>query len=339
MAAATALTVVFRTPSEIEANVVRGLLEARGIRSLLSADLPQAIFPVNVDGVGEVRLSVRAEQAAMARQVIDDFRDDARGRMEDWEQACATLEERLGYVFGDKDLLEHALTHRSRAHEDASRGVGDNESMEFLGDAVLDLIIADRLFHEFPDYDEGRKSKAKAVLVAAPSLARLGAALGLGDHLLLGRGEERSGGRGKPSLIADAFEAVVAAIYLDGGLPAAERFIDRHFRAALDELRAGQPVSGLVGDYKSALQEWLQARGRPRPNYRVAATHGPDHRKTFAVDLLVGDETVACAEGPSKKTAEQNAAAQALERLAGRRQDAPAAADAGRPRDETSQSR
>ena len=339
MAAATALTVVFRTHSDIEANVVRGLLEARGIPSMLSSDLLHAIFPLNIEGPGEVRLSVRADQAAIARQVIDDFRNDATAEDAFWKEACAALEGRLGYVFRDKGLLEHALTHRSRAHEDASGGVADNESMEFLGDAVLDLIIADRLFHQFPDYDEGRKSKAKAILVAAPSLARLGAALGLGEYLLLGRGEERSGGRKKPSLIADAFEAVVAAIYLDGGLPAAERFIDTQFGGAMDELRAGQSVSGLVGDYKSALQEWLQARGRPLPDYRVAATFGPDHRKTFAVDLYVGDETVAHAEGPSKKTAEQKAAAQALERLTGegarRQPDVQVAAEAGRPKNET----
>ena len=316
MAAEAAFTVVFRTQSDIEANVVRGLLEARGIRSLLSSALSHTVFPLNIDGLGEVRLSVRSDEAARALQVIDDFSreaDDGAG----WEEACAALEARLGYAFRDKVLLEHALTHRSRAHEDASGGVADNESMEFLGDAVLDLIIADRLFHGFPDYDEGRKSKAKALLVAAPSLARLGAALGLGEFLLLGRGEERSGGRRKPSLIADAFEAVVAAIYLDGGLPAAEGFIDRQFSAALAELRAGHPLSGLAGDHKSALQEWLQAHGRPLPEYRVAATYGPDHCKTFAVDLCVGDETVARAEGPTKKAAEQNAASRALEQFAG----------------------
>lgn len=318
MAPATGLTVVFRTHSDIEANVVRALLEARDIRSLRSSDLPHAIFPLNVDGLGEVRIEVRTDQADIAREVIDDFRNDAAGEDTRWKEACATLEQRLGYVFRDKCLLEHALTHRSRAHEDASGGVADNESLEFLGDAVLDLIIADRLFHQFPDYDEGRKSKAKAILVAAPSLTKLGTALGLGENLLLGRGEERSGGRRKPSLIADAFEAVVAAIYLDGGLPAAEQFIDRQFNSAMDELRAGRSVSGLVGDHKSALQEWLQAHGRPLPDYRVAATHGPDHHKTFAVDLWVGDETVARAEGPSKKTAEQKAAAQALQQLAGK---------------------
>lgn len=315
MEASPALTVVFRTQSGIEANVVRGLLEARGIQSLVSSALSHAIFPLSINGLSEVRLSVRADQAEFARQVIDDFRNDAGDSGADMDTACAALEQRLGYVFRDRALLEHALTHRSRAHEDASGGVADNESMEFLGDAVLDLIIADRLFHEFPDYDEGQKSKAKALLVAAPSLAKLGAALELGDCLLLGRGEERSGGRSKPSLIADAYEAVVAAIYLDGGLPAATRFIDSQFEAALDELRAGRSVSGLVGDHKSALQEWLQGRGRPLPQYRVVATHGPDHRKTFSVELYVGAEAVARADGPTKKAAEQQAAARALEQL------------------------
>ena len=301
------LTVVFRTQSDIEANVVRGLLETRGIRTLLSSAAPQAVFPLSVDGLGEVRLAVRADDAERARQTIDDFRREA---------TAATLETRLGYAFRDRDLLEQALTHRSRAHEDAAEVVADNESLEFLGDAVLGLVIADRLYREFPEYDEGLKSKAKSLLVSAASLAKLGEALGLGEHLLLGRGEEKSGGRRKPSLLADAFEAVVAAIYLDGGLAAADDFIERHFRQALAELRAGQEVTGLVSDHKSAFQEWLQARGRPLPDYDVAATHGPDHQKVFVVDVRVGDEPVARAQGRSKKEAEQAAAAEALQRLA-----------------------
>ncbi len=307
MDAPAELTVVFRTQSDIEANVVRGLLETRGIRTLLSSAAPHAVFPLSVDSLGEVRLAVRAADAERARQTIDDFRHEA---------TAATLETRLGYAFRDRELLEQALTHRSRAHEDAGEVVADNESLEFLGDAVLGLVIADRLYREFPDYDEGLKSKAKSVLVSAPSLAKLGEALGLGEHLLLGRGEEKSGGRRKPSLLADAFEAVVAAIYLDGGLAAADDFIERHFRRALAELRAGQQVTGLVSDHKSAFQEWLQARGRPLPDYDVAATHGPDHQKVFVVDVRVGDEAVARAEGRSKKEAEQLAAAEALQRLA-----------------------
>ena len=300
------LAVVFRTQSDIEANVVRGLLETRGIRTLLSSAAPHAVFPLAIDGLGEVQLAVRADDAERARQTIDDFRN---------EGTAATLETRLGYRFRDRELLEQALTHRSRANEDAAEAVPDNESLEFLGDAVLGLVISDRLYREFPDYDEGRKSKAKSRLVSAPSLAKLGEALGLGEHLLLGRGEEKSGGRQKRSLIADAFEAVVAAIYLDGGLAAVDEFIERHFRRALAELRAGQPVTGLVDDHKSALQEWLQAHGRPLPRYDVAATYGPDHQKVFVVDVRVGDEAVARAQGRSKKEAEQTAASAALQRL------------------------
>ena len=193
------LTVVFRTQSDIEANVVRGLLETRGIRTLLSSAAPHAVFPLAFDGLGEVRLSVRADDAELARRTIDDFRNEA---------TVATLEARLGYTFRDRELLEQALTHRSRAHEDAGEAVADNESLEFLGDAVLGLVIADRLYREFPDYDEGRKSKAKSLLVSGPSLAKRGEALGLGDHLLLGRGEEKSGGRQKRSLISDAFSSL-----------------------------------------------------------------------------------------------------------------------------------
>ena len=307
MDAPAELVVVFRTQSDIEANVVRGLLETTGIRTLLSAAAPHAVFPLALDGLGEVRLAVRADDAERARQTIDAFRNEA---------TAETLETRLGYTFRDRELLEQALTHRSRAHEDAGEAVADNESLEFLGDAVLGLVISDRLYREFPDYDEGRKSKARSLLVSAPSLAKLGEALGLGEHLLLGRGEEKSGGRQKRSLIADAFEAVVAAIYLDGGLAATEAFIERHFRRALAELRAGQQVTGLVDDHKSAFQEWLQARGRPLPGYDVAATYGPDHQKVFVVDVRVGDEAVARAQGRSKKEAEQMAAAAALQRLA-----------------------
>lgn len=299
------LTVIFRARSEPEASLVRGLLETRGIRTLLSSDVPQAIFPIAGAGLGEVRLSVRADEAGRAQRIIDDFRNGP---------AVAELESRLGYAFRDRGLLEHALTHRSHAHEDGG-GVSDNESLEFLGDAVLGLVIADRLHHDFPDDDEGRKSKAKSLLVSEPSLAGLGSALGLGDHLRLGRGEEKSGGRRKRSLIADAFEAVTAAVYLDGGLPAARAFVERQFRPALDELRSGRLASGLADDHKSTLQEWLQARGRPLPEYDVAATRGPDHDKVFTVVVRVDGEPAAEAEGRSRKEAEQQAAARALQEL------------------------
>ena len=168
-----ALVVIFRTQSDIEANVVRGLLETRGIRALLASDVPHTVFPLTIDGLGEVRLSVRADEAEKARRLIDDFREEVGVRVGRLRDEFSSLEAALGHSFKDRGLLEHALTHRSRVHEDASGGVVDNESLEFLGDAVLGLVITDRLFREFPDYDEGRKSKVKALLVSGPSLTKL----------------------------------------------------------------------------------------------------------------------------------------------------------------------
>ena len=312
-------TVIFRTQSDVEASVVRGLLETHGIRALLASDVPHTVFPLSIDGLGEVRLSVREDQAETAKQLIADYRDEVAATVGTrcWElrDEFDALEMSLGYEFRDKGLLEHALTHRSRAHEDASGGVADNESLEFLGDAVLGLVISDRLFREFPEYDEGRKSKAKALLVSAPTLARIGETLGLGDYLLLGRGEEKTGGRQKPSLIADTFEAVVAAVYLDGGVEAADTFLERQFREALEDVRAGRALSGGVADHKSSLQEWLQAHDRPLPIYVLVGTQGPDHRKVFEVEVTVGSEAVSRGEGRSKKEAEQQAASRALEVL------------------------
>lgn len=309
------LTIIFRTQSDVEANVVRGLLETHGIRALLASDVPHTVFPLTINGLGEVRLSVRADQAESATQLIADYRDELAAKVGKLRDEFDALEASLGYEFRDKGLLEHALTHRSRAHEDASGGVADNESLEFLGDAVLGLVISDRLFREFPDYDEGGKSKAKALLVSAPTLARVGEQLGLGNYLLLGRGEEKTGGRQKPSLIADTFEAVVAAVYLDGGVAAADAFIERQFRDALEEVRAGRTVLGGAADHKSTLQEWLQAHDRPLPTYVLVGTQGPDHRKTFEVEVQVADETVSRGDGRSKKEAEQRAASRALEAL------------------------
>ena len=307
----TALAVVLRTQSDVEANVARGLLETHGIRAVISSDVSHAVFPLAIDGLGEVRVSVRADEAERATLLLDDYRAGARAGVDALRNARALLERRLGYAFSDPDLIERALTHRSRAHEDETGGVEDNESLEFLGDAVLGLAMADRLFREFPDYDEGRKSKARAQLVSAATLAELGDGLQLGDHLLLGRGEEKTGGRRKRSLIADAFEAVVGAIYLDGGYEAAAAFLERTFRPLLEQLRQDGVTAG-TRDHKSALQEWLQARAQPLPGYRLANTTGPDHRKEFAVEVLVGDRLVATGSGQSKKEAEREAARRAL---------------------------
>ena len=309
----SALAVVLRTQSDVEANIARALLETHGIRVLISSDVPHAVFPLAIDGLGEVRLSVRADEAEHATRLLGDYR--AAAAEGGPRNGVPVLEARLGHPFTDRDLLVRALTHRSRAHEDESGGTEDNESLEFLGDAVLGLVMADRLFREFPDYDEGRKSKARAQLVSAATLAELGAELHLGDHLLLGRGEEKTGGRRKRSLIADAFEAVVGAIYLDGGYQAAAAFLDRAFHSLLERLRRDGVTAG-TRDHKSALQEWLQARAQPLPRYRLANTTGPDHRKEFAVEVVVGERLVATGSGQSKKKAEREAARQALAVLA-----------------------
>lgn len=311
----TELTVVFRTQSDVEASIVRSLLESEGFTPLLSSDIPHSVYPLSIGKLGEVRVSVRADDALRARRVIEESRDDGTGGVDPLNDRLSTLELRLGYSFRDRNLLKQALTHRSRAHEDRSPEIFDNESLEFLGDAVLGLVIADYLFREFPDYDEGHKSKAKAVLVSAVSLVKLGEKIRLGDQLLLGRGEEKSGGRQKPSLIADAFEAIVAAIYLDGGLQAAEVFVRSQFEEAFGEFKSSGAVAGLVSDCKSSLQEWLQAHDRPLPDYKLARTHGPDHRKVFDVEVRVGQEVVARAEGSTKKAAEQKAAALALKKV------------------------
>ena len=309
------LIVVLRTQSDIEASVVKGLLESHGIESLLASDVPHAVFPLTVSRLGEVRITVRGDQADEATRLIEDYRGEVSARVGKARDDLQALETTLGYQFLDQGLLEHALTHRSRAHEDSSGGVRDNESLEFLGDAVLGLVISDRLFREYPEYDEGEKSKAKARLVSAATLTRLGEQLGLGDYLLLGRGEEKTGGRRKPSLIADGFEAVVAAIYLDGGITAADAFIERQFRPALDDVRARRTVAGAIADHKSALQEWLQANGQPLPDYHLAGVRGPDHQKVFTVEVRVGSQAVGTADGRSKKEAEQKAASRALEAL------------------------
>jgi ribonuclease-3 len=192
--------------------------------------------------------------------------------------------------------------------------VVDNESLEFLGDAVLGFVVADLLYREFPDFTEGPKSKAKAALVSTATLADISRTLALGGDLLLGRGEAKTGGRSKPALLADVLEAIIAAIYLDGGIEAARAFIERAWRPLLDAMR----TSGMAGgDHKSALQERLQAAGRPLPAYRTVLESGPDHAKRFGVDVVVDDQVLASGSGRTKKEAEQEAARLALAALAG----------------------
>jgi ribonuclease III len=305
--------VIFTTSSDIEARVVRGLLEAHGVMSMVLSE-PRSVLPVSVGSLGEVRISVHASEADEARRIIESHRTELKnGEVVRLRDEFEPLRHAIGYRFRDRGLLEHAMTHTSKANEDVSGGVRDNESMEFLGDALLGFVIADLLFREFPDFDEGGKSKTKAMLVSTSMLARQAERLRLGDHLLLGRGEEKTGGRRKQALLADGYEALIAAIYLDGGIEPARAFIVREFSPLIEDIRR----HGLGGqDYKSALQELLQSRDLPLPEYRLVATLGPDHRKQFQVEVAVRGDAVAEAIGPSKKEAEQEAARLAMEKLA-----------------------
>jgi ribonuclease-3 len=304
--------IVFRTHSEIEASVVRGLLETHGIRSIPSTGPGPSVFPFNVDGLVAVSVAVPPDQADDALRIIAEHLDHIPGGVVvPLARSVRALERRLGYRFRDVGLLEHALTHKSKAHEDATGGVVDNESLEFLGDAVLGFVIADLLYREFPHFDEGQKSKAKAALVSTTALAELGQKIGLGAYLLLGRGEEKTGGRQKQALLADGCEAVIAAIYLDGGIDAARDCILQELAEEIEHVRSPD----FLRDFKSALQERLQASGRPLPDYEVTAELGPDHDKRFHVTVRVQGEVLASSEGRTKKEAEQAAARQALDKV------------------------
>jgi ribonuclease-3 len=231
------------------------------------------------------------------------------------------LEARLGYKFLNPELLKRALTHSSAIPELRSGHVGDavsvhlpqnNEQLEFLGDAVLDMLASEYLLAAFPDWSEGQLSKSRARLVNAHSLELVARRLRLGEHLRLGRGEEKTGGRDKPALLADAFEAVLAAIYLDAGLLAVREVLHRVlFEQALEE--RGERIA--ESDRKSALQEFLQGRGQPPAEYRLARESGPDHHKIFQIEVWVNGSCMASGEGSTKKEAEQRAARSALERL------------------------
>jgi ribonuclease III len=287
---------------------------------MVSSGLTRAVFPVPATELGELRITVPIDYGDEARRLIEAYQrptEPEGPRVVPIRQQFQPLEDRIRYRFRDRGLLEHALTHRSRAHEDITGGVADNESLEFLGDAVLGFIIAEALFRDYPDLDEGQKSKIKASLVSATTLALVGENLDLGPFLLLGRGEEKTGGRKKTALLADACEAIIAAVYLDGGMDAARELVLREvwsLRSELAQAQAGT-LTALTGDFKSALQELLQARERGLPEYRIVGESGPDHRKVFDVEVWVGGEVVARAEGRSKKEAEQRAAQLALEQI------------------------
>jgi ribonuclease-3 len=303
---------IFRSHSSVEAEVVRGLLDAHGITTHVVSALSASVFPV-IFAQAQFCVTVPGESAARARDLIASHLDEAAAiEIRRLSETLGPLEDRIGHHFRDLGLLEHALTHRSRAHEDASGGVIDNESMEFLGDAVLGFVIADLLFTRFPTHSEGYKSKVKAGIVSAASLARLAEDIDLGRFILLGRGEEKTGGRRKHAILADSFEALIAAIYLDGGIEAAREFILSRFAPLVTAAGDRAAEAAFTEDWKSDFQEWLQAQGRGLPHYRVASAEGPDHRKRFEVEVVVGGQAVARATGRSKKEAEQQAAKLAM---------------------------
>src|SRR5450432_1991598 len=219
------------------------------------------------------------------------------------------LQERLGIEQLDPNLGLAALTHRSYCNEHRDEPVVDNERLEFLGDAVVELLISHRLMERFPAADEGELSKLRALIVNEDALARVARKLRVGELLRMGRGEELTGGRDKSSVLADALEAVIAAVYLTSGVTGAMEVVDRHFAEALGGVAEGR--SG--DDYKTRLQELMQSQGRAAPRYRVVAEEGPDHAKTFEVEVSVGGELFGRASGRNKKEAEQAAARKTLE--------------------------
>ncbi len=230
------------------------------------------------------------------------------------ETSLAALEANLGVTFSRRELLAQALVHRSYRNENPDFPLGSNERLEFLGDAIIGYLVAEYLYATYPQLAEGEMTTLRAALVRRDTLARWARALSLGHHLLMGKGEARSGGRSRPGLLASAFEAVVAAVALDRGLEAARALLLRFLVPDVQRLLAAQTAK----DYKSRLQEVLQARRQVIPTYRVVATSGPEHEKVFHVVVAAGEEVLGQGSGPSKQAAEQAAAREALAALAAR---------------------
>ncbi|MBW2108651.1 MAG: ribonuclease III [Deltaproteobacteria bacterium] len=234
-------------------------------------------------------------------------------------QSLELLETALGHLFRDKALLQQAMHHSSFVNEQHNPLLNDNERLEFLGDAVLDLVVSHILMDHFPNSREGDLSRMRAAIVNETQLASIAQRLRIGDYIRLGKGETLSHGEQKASILADAFEAVMAAVYLDGGLAAAFGVVRRHFSeiiASINEKIAAE-------DFKSQLQELVQARYKTIPCYRVIKESGPDHDKTFEVRLTVADRLTAWGTGKSKKAAEQDAASEALRKLQENSEDHP----------------
>ncbi|MBN2029445.1 ribonuclease III [bacterium] len=216
----------------------------------------------------------------------------------------------LSCRFKNESLLKQALTHRSYLDHEAGRNIS-NERLEFLGDAVLDLIVTEALYRLYPRGSEGELTKARASIVSRDSLAREAKKLGLGRYLFLGKGEERSGGRKRKSILSDVYEAILGAMFLDGGLDQVKHFLSRNLLKDLE----GRINREFDDNYKSRLLEYVQARGKGGPEYRVFAERGPEHRKEFAVEVRVNGKVMGRGKGYTKRKAEQEAARQAIETL------------------------
>lgn len=231
-----------------------------------------------------------------------------------FEDSLTELEEQISYYFRDRSLLRRSLTHRSYANEQPDPRPQHNEALEFLGDAVLEFLVSSWLLELFPNLSEGTLSKMRAYMVSAVNLQKQAAKLRLGNYLLLNRGEEKTGGRNKSALQVDAYEALIAAIYLDRGIEAAKDFVRREFVLTLAEI---DPQNLTNMDYKTALQEKLQAFGLPTPQYAIVESLGPDHNRVFQIELRVNGHCLATGEGTTIKAAHQAAARSALDHLEG----------------------
>ena len=228
-------------------------------------------------------------------------------KMIDWNDC----QKNLGISFRQESLLEQAFAHLSYLNENPDFARPSNERLEFLGDAILNFIVAEKLYEEFPKIPEGELTEIRASLVCRDTLAELASSLKLGDCLLLGRGEEANGGRMKASNLANAMEALIGALYLDQGLARARRFILRQLKPELKKIKAGKKTP----NYKALVQEFIQGQRRPTPVYRLVEATGPDHSKQFTAEILVEGEALGRGTGKSKKTAESQAARVAWEKL------------------------
>lgn len=218
----------------------------------------------------------------------------------------------LAYQFKNPELLTQAFTHRSFHNENPSKSKGHNERLEFLGDAVIDLIVSEQIFAKYPEHEEGELSKIRASLVNEAGLCKVALKLQLGQFMRLGKGEERTMGHEKPRLLSSTFEALVGAIYLDGGYDPAREFILKFLQ---EEMNQVVDVNTLLGDYKTQLQEHTQKQFKKIPNYQLVGELGPDHDKTFKVKVSLDDQILGEGEGKTKKMAEQSAAASAISNL------------------------